>query len=115
MNDVQSRVQALVDDLVARDVERGLQVAAYLDGELVVDAWGGLADVETGRPVDGESLFVVFSCGKGVVSTAIHVLVDRGQIDYDAPVAAYWPEFASNGKERVTVRHMLSHTAGIPQ
>lgn len=112
---MQGRVQELVDRLVAADVERGLQVAAYLDGELVVDAWAGLADAATGRRVEGDTLFCVFSCGKGVLATAVHLLADRGRIDYDAPVAAYWPEFAANGKAGITVRQVLTHTAGIPQ
>jgi CubicO group peptidase (beta-lactamase class C family) len=64
-----------------------LQVAAYLDGELVVDAWSGLADTSTGRNVDGETLFVTFSSTKGVTATVIHLLVERGILDYDAPVA----------------------------
>ena len=93
-------VQAVMDDLVERDVERGLQVAAYLDGQLVLDTWSGLADASTQRPVDGDTLFVCFSCGKGVVATAIHLLAERGRIDYDTPVAHYWPNFGANGKAR---------------
>jgi CubicO group peptidase (beta-lactamase class C family) len=71
-------VQAVVDDLVARDVERGPQVAGFLDGELVIDAWAGQAHAATGRPVGGETLFCVFSAGKGVLATVIHMLADRG-------------------------------------
>jgi len=78
MTDVQARVQSCLDDLVGRGVERGLQVAAYLDGERVVDAWAGIADPATGRPVDGETLFTVFSCTKGVTATVIHQLAERG-------------------------------------
>jgi CubicO group peptidase (beta-lactamase class C family) len=115
MADAQSRVQGLIDDLVGRDIERGLQVAAYHEGKLVVDAWSGLADAETRRPVDGDTLFCVFSCGKGVLATAIHLLVERGKVHYDDPVAAYWPKFAANGKGQITIRQILSHTAGIPQ
>ncbi|MDQ6602455.1 MAG: beta-lactamase family protein [Chloroflexota bacterium] len=115
MINVQAQVQSCLDDLVGRGVERGLQVAAYLDGERVVDAWAGIADPATGRPVDGETLFTVFSCTKGVTATVIHQLAERGILDYDAPVASYWPEFGTHGKERITVRHVLSHTAGVPQ
>jgi CubicO group peptidase (beta-lactamase class C family) len=115
MAEAQQRVQALLDDLVGRGVERGLQVAAYHDGKLVVDAWAGLADATTGRAVDGETLFVVFSCTKGIVATVIHQLAQRGRLDYDRPIAAYWPEFGQNGKAGVTVRMALTHTAGIPQ
>jgi CubicO group peptidase (beta-lactamase class C family) len=108
-------VQSVLDDLVERDVERGLQVAAYLDGRLVLDTWSGLADASTQRLVDGDTLFVCFSCGKGVVATAIHLLAERGRIDYDTPVANYWPAFGANGKAGITVRQVLNHTAGIPQ
>ena len=115
MADVQTAVQTLLDDLVASDVERGLQVAAYRDGEQVVDAWAGVADPATGRPVDGETLFTVFSVSKGITATVIHLLAERGQLSYDEPVATYWPEFANHGKERITVRQVLSHQAGVPQ
>ncbi|MHB8645205.1 MAG: serine hydrolase domain-containing protein [Thermomicrobiales bacterium] len=115
MTDVQATVQALLDDLVRREVERGVQVAAYLDGEQIVDAWAGVADPTTGRAVDGETLFTVFSVSKGITATVIHLLAERGQLAYDEPVAAYWPEFGAHGKERITLRQVLAHTAGVPQ
>ena len=115
MSDAQRRVQAVLDQLTASGEERGLQVAAYLDGELVVDAWSGVADPATGRTVDGDILFTVFSIGKGIAATAVHMLVERGALDYDAPVCRVWPEFAANGKEAVTLRQVLCHQAGIPQ
>lgn len=107
-------VQQLLDDLVASGQEVGLQVAAYVDGELAVDAWAGIADLATGRPVDGDTLFTSWSTTKGWAATCLHLLADRGQVDYDAPVATYWPEFAANGKASVTVRQVLAHTAGLP-
>lgn len=113
--DPQARIQAIIDNLVEGDVERGLQVAAYYRGELVVDAWSGLADVATGHQVDGETLFTIFSTSKGVVATVIHLLAERRKLDYDAPIAEYWPAFAANGKAAITVRHVLTHTAGVPQ
>jgi CubicO group peptidase (beta-lactamase class C family) len=83
----------------------------YHRGQLVVDLWGGTS---TGRqPWERDTLAMCFSTTKGVISTALHVLADRGQISYDAPVAAYWPQFAQNGKERITVRHVLTHSAGL--
>lgn len=115
MADVQAHVQALLDDLVGRNVERGVQVAAYLDGALVVDAWAGVADVAGGHPVAGNTLFNVFSATKGVTATVIHHLAERGRLDYDAPVASYWPEFGAHGKGAITVRHVLTHSAGLPQ
>jgi CubicO group peptidase (beta-lactamase class C family) len=101
-------VQAVLEDLVERDIQRGLQVAAYLDGQLVLDTWPG-------RPADGDTLFVCFSCGKGVVATAIHLLAERGRIYSDMPVANYWPAFGANGKAQISVRLVLNHTAGVPQ
>ncbi|NLG27288.1 MAG: beta-lactamase family protein [Chloroflexi bacterium] len=114
MPDVNAQVQAVLDDLVARGVERGLQVAAYRDGQLIVDAWAGVADAETGSPVDGETLFCVFSTSKGITATLIHMLAERGLLDYDAPLTRYWPEFGAHGKDAITVRHVLTHTAGVP-
>ncbi len=110
-----ARVKALLDEMVGDGREVGLQVAAYLGGQLVVDCWAGVAARDEGRAVDGDSLFTVFSTGKGVAATALHILAERGKVDYDAPVAAYWPAFAANGKARVTVRDALTHRAGIPQ
>jgi CubicO group peptidase (beta-lactamase class C family) len=109
------QVHQLISDLTGSGVEVGLQVAAYLDGELIVDTWAGVADETTGRPVTGETLFTSWSTTKGFVATCIHLLAERGQLAYDTPVATYWPEFAANGKAQLTVRHALTHTAGIPQ
>lgn len=109
------RVQALLDRLTASGDELGLQVAAYHEGRLVIDAWSGVADRESGRPVEGGTLFTSFSVTKGVVATAIHILAERGVLDYDTPVAAYWPEFGQNGKQAATLRHVLTHTEGVPQ
>jgi CubicO group peptidase (beta-lactamase class C family) len=110
---VQEKMQRLLDDLVRNGRERGLQLAAYLDGKLVVDAWAGVADVNTGRRVDGATLFPVFSTTKGLAATLIHLLVERCKLTYDTPIAAVWPEFAAQGKQSITVRHALSHTTGL--
>jgi CubicO group peptidase (beta-lactamase class C family) len=110
-----AHVRRAIDAAVATGLETGVQVAAYHRGELVIDCWGGLADPATGRAVDGDTLFNVYSVTKGVAATAIHVLVDRGHLHYDAPVAQYWPEYAANGKGKTTVRHVLTHRACVPQ
>jgi CubicO group peptidase (beta-lactamase class C family) len=112
---LQRRVQQLIDDLIETGEEVGLQVAAYLDGEPLVDAWAGIADEASGRPVDGETLFTSWSTTKGFVATCVHILAERGLLDYDAPIARYWPEFGANGKAAATVRHALTHMAGVPQ
>jgi CubicO group peptidase (beta-lactamase class C family) len=114
-NELNERVQQLLDEQVASGEEIGLQAAVYVDGKLVVDTWAGVADEATGRKVDGDTLFTSWSTTKGFVATCIHILADRGQLDYDTPIATYWPEFAANGKEAVTGRHALTHRAGIPQ
>lgn len=95
--------------------EIGVQVAVYLGDELVVDAWKGVADQASGRSVDADTLFPVFSVTKAITATALHLQAERGLVEYDAPVARYWPEFGRNGKEQMTVRHVLSHRSGIPQ
>ena len=93
--------------------ELGAAVAVTLDGETVVDLWGGWADAARTRPWERETLVNVWSTSKGPTSLCAHVLADRGLLDLDAPVAAYWPEFAAAGKESVLVRHLLSHRAGL--
>jgi len=111
---VQKQVQKAIDELVDSGAERGLQVAAYKNGKLVVDAVAGIADPKTGRPVTSDTPFYNYSIGKGATSTVAHVLAERGLFGYDTPVVDLWPEFGAHGKEKVTVRHVLSHTAGVP-
>lgn len=110
-----ARVKAAIDAAIHDGKEIGVQVAAYHRGTLAIDTWSGLADRETGRPVDGDTLFNVYSVTKAVAATALHVQADRGLIDYDAPVARYWPEYASHGKGKTTVRDVLTHRACVPQ
>ena len=111
---LQTQVQKAIDELVDVGAERGLQVAVYRHGKLVVDAVAGVADPESGRPVTSATPFYNFSVCKAPASTLIHMLVDRGRLAYETPVAEVWPEFAAHGKEAVTVRHVLTHTAGVP-
>jgi len=92
----------------------GAAVAVYVDGRKVVDLWGGLADRAAGRPWEEDTLALVFSTTKGVTAIATHLLAQRGDLDLDAPVADYWPEFAAEGKAAVPVRWLLSHRAGLP-
>ncbi|MFK8906065.1 serine hydrolase domain-containing protein [Streptomyces sp. YS-3] len=114
-NAAQTRAEEILAEVTAGGEETGVQVAAYIDGELVVDAWAGLADVEGGRPMEAETLVPAWSTGKGVVAALVAVLVDRGVLAYDTPVAAHWPEFAARGKEGITLGQVLSHSAGLPQ
>jgi len=107
-------VQQAVDIAIGERGEIGLQVAAYLDGEPVVDVWGGLADETTGKKVDADTLFPVFSVTKAVTSVALHVQAERGLVDYGMPVAHYWPEFAAHGKDKGTIYDALTHRIGVP-
>ncbi len=92
----------------------GAAFAAVREGELVVDLWGGMADDETGEPWSERTTALLFSGTKGLLATCMLLLVERGLVDLDAPVARYWPEFAAAGKDGVLVRHVLAHTAGLP-
>ncbi len=114
MNDLQRQVQEAIDQLVGSGAERGLQVAVYRHGEPVVDAVAGVADHETGRLVTPDTPFYVYSVGKGATATVAHVLVERGTFDYDTRIVELWPEFGAHGKETATVRHVLTHTVGVP-
>ena len=114
MTDIQQRVQEAIDGLVQSGAERGLQVAVYRHGELVVDAVAGVADPATGRPVTSDTPFFSYSIGKGVASTVVHVLAERGMLDYDTRIVELWPEFGAHGKETATVRHALSQSVGVP-
>ena len=93
--------------------EIGASFAVTLDGEPVVDLWGGHADAARTRPWVEDTIVNVFSTTKAMTATCAHMLVDRGLLDLDAPVARYWPEFAAAGKASIPVRQILSHTAGL--
>ena len=107
-----------VADSFARGFEKGelgAAVSAYVDGRKVVDLWGGWADGQRTREWQRDTIACTYSATKGMTATCAHHLVDRGLLDIDEPVATYWPEFAQAGKEKVTVRMLLSHQAGQPR
>jgi CubicO group peptidase (beta-lactamase class C family) len=114
MNDIQQQVQEAIDRLVESGAERGLQVAVYRHGEPLADAVAGVADPQTGRPVKPDTPFYCYSVGKGATATVAHVLVERGFFGYDTKIVELWPEFGAHGKESATVRHVLTHTVGVP-
>jgi len=103
---------ALAESLDNDDV--GASVAVFVDGEPVVDLWGGYADPDRTRPWERDTITNVWSTTKTMTALCALILADRGEIDLDAPVATYWPEFVAAGKEGVLVRHVLGHTAGLP-
>ena len=111
------RFQAVRDAFAANFCdygEVGAALCVYFRGRCVVDLWGGIADLTTGTPWTQDTLQYVFSTTKGFTATCAHLLVQRGELDLDAPVADYWPEFAATGKHHIPVRWLLSHRAGLP-
>ncbi|MFN8035451.1 MAG: serine hydrolase domain-containing protein [Acidimicrobiia bacterium] len=106
---------ATVVEVFRRQLRRtngGAALGVYHRGSLVVDVWGGHR-TDDGDRWCADTLAMCFSTTKGVAAMGLHVLADRGALQYDAPVATYWPEFARNGKEGITVRHVLTHSAGL--
>src|SRR2546428_11657044 len=111
---INERVQRAIEEMVESGAEQGLQVAAYQHGEQIIDAVAGLADPKTGRAVTPETPFYCYSVCKAAASTLVHMLAERRALTYDTPVAEVWPEFAARGKDGVTIRQVLNHTAGVP-
>jgi CubicO group peptidase (beta-lactamase class C family) len=108
------QIQRHIDTLVRAGAETGVQVAVYRDGALIVDAGAGPADSATGRPLTAATPIFSFSVAKNVTATLAHLLVARGFFDYDSPVTDLWPEFGAHGKATATLRHILTHTVGLP-
>jgi CubicO group peptidase (beta-lactamase class C family) len=106
-------LDAFADNFDSRG-EVGAAVCVYLDGEPIVDLWGGTADTTTGRPWAADSVVLVYSSTKGVTSVCANLLIERGVVDPAAPLVHYWPEFAAGGKDAITVAQVLSHQAGLP-
>jgi CubicO group peptidase (beta-lactamase class C family)/protein-S-isoprenylcysteine O-methyltransferase Ste14 len=97
----------------SRRQELGGACCAYLGGEKVVDLWGGLRNRETGEPWERETMVLVYSATKGLSAMALALAHSRGWLDYEERVCTYWPEFAQHGKDRITVRQLLAHQAGL--
>ena len=109
------RVRETLESLVRAKPEIGLQVAAYVNGKLAIDAWAGMADPKTQRPVNGDTLFMLSSTTKGVTATCMHAFVEKHKLSYDMPIVKVWPEFGANGKQDATLRMALDHQTGVPQ
>jgi len=109
------KVRAALESLVHDTPEIGVQVAAYLNGKLVIDAWAGMADPANNKPVDEDTLFMLSSTTKGLTSTLMHILVEKHKLSYDMPIVKVWPEFGAHGKQDATLRNALSHQTGVPQ
>src|SRR5687767_5191811 len=93
--------------------ERGGACCAYHRGCKVVDLWGGVRNASTGEPWQADTMVITYSATKGLAAMAMAMAHSRGWLDYERPVAAYWPEFAQNGKDQITVRQLLAHQAGL--
>jgi CubicO group peptidase (beta-lactamase class C family) len=94
--------------------EVGASLGVYVDGVKKVDLWGGVADVQTGRPWLADTVSIVYSVTKGATAILAWLLAQRGVLDFDAPVTRYWPEFAGGGKADVPVRYLFTHQVGLP-
>src|SRR5579875_337186 len=101
-------------DNFARGEEGGASFALAIDGRMVVDLWGGFRDIAQTKPWEENTICNAMSVGKAMAAICLHMLIDRGLVELDAPVARYWPEFAANGKEGLRVRWVLDHRSGLP-
>lgn len=107
-------VRAAIRSAIDQGLEEAVHAVAYHQGKMVLNVWDGLADPANGTPAAADTLYNVYSVTKAVAATALHIQAEKGHVDYDAPIADYWPEFAQNGKASATVRHALTHRAGVP-
>jgi len=108
-----SRVREVFEEQLAAPGELGAAVCVTVDGRPVADLWGGFADAARTRPWERDSVVNVFSTTKGLLAICAHRLADEGRLDFDAPVARYWPEFAQAGKGEMPVGQVFDHSAGL--
>src|SRR5690242_7225450 len=107
------RVAAAFEQNFLERGEVGSSVSITLEGKSVVDLWGGMARPASNEPWTQETISLVWSCTKGATALCAHILASRGLLDFDLPVAQYWPEFAQAGKEAIPVKMLLNHQAGL--
>jgi len=110
---LKDEVKSLIDSQISNNRQIGVQVCAYQYGKKIVDTWAGTIGPHDNRAVERDSLFCSLSTTKGVAATALHILADRGIIEYDALVTKYWPEFGKHGKNKITVAQAMSHQTGV--
>lgn len=109
-----SRVREVFEENFSVRDDVGACFAATLEGEFVIDLWAGHQDAERTRSWQEDTIITVYSTTKTMTFLCALILADRGLLDFDAPVSSYWPEFAANGKEGVRVKHVMSHSSGLP-
>lgn len=107
------QLKATLEAQLTSGNELGAAIVINIDGKNVVDIWGGYSDEARTQPWTKDTIVNVWSCTKNIAALVALIQVDRGVLDLDAPVAKYWPEFAQNGKDKVLIRHILSHTSGV--
>jgi CubicO group peptidase (beta-lactamase class C family) len=107
------RVRAAFVENFTRRHELGGACSAYYRGEKVIDLWGGIRNKQTGEPWREDTMVIMYSATKGLAAMTLAIAHSRGWLDYEKPVASYWPEFAQNGKDTITVRQLLAHQAGL--
>jgi len=112
-NERYAGVRKVLQDNLNSGADLGASVAVFVDGEPVVDIWGGWVDESRTSPWERDTLVNVYSTTKTMTVLSALVLADAGELDFNAPVSTYWPEFAAAGKDAVQVRHLMSHTAGL--
>lgn len=108
-----AKVRSILEENIRSGEEVGASLAVDLDGEMILDLWGGHTDAARTTPWTADTIVNVWSSTKTVTALAALMLVDRGELDLSEPVATYWPEFAASGKEAVEIRHIMSHTSGV--
>lgn len=106
-------IQKILDDAIIQGEELGCQIVIYQYGEKVIDICAGYTSLEKNEKVNPDTLFPVFSTGKSIAVTAVHRLVEKGHISYSTKIAELWPAFACNGKENMTIEHVLRHQSGV--
>ena len=109
------RVEELFNEQIETGVHPGAALAVYRHGKPVLDLFGGLADQTEGKPVAEDTMFVLYSSTKAVTAACLHILWERGKLNWDDTVASHWPAFAQKGKEQVTIRHVMTHQSGFPE
>ena len=108
-------LETLFHRQIAAGLHPGAGLAVYRHGRLAVDLWGGRADDAAGVPVAADTMFILYSSTKPLAAVCLHILWERGRLDWDDKVADYWPGFAKHGKDAVTIRHILTHRGGFPE
>ncbi|MBM3943089.1 MAG: beta-lactamase family protein [SAR202 cluster bacterium] len=109
------RVRKVFDQQIDAGLHPGAALAVYWHGRLALDLQAGQANAKTDRPVQPDTMFVLYSATKPLAAICLHILWERGRLQWDDPVACHWPGFARNGKAGVTIRHILTHCGGFPE